>query len=152
VRIFLKEVWRFHGLPSNIVSDRNSRFTSTFWSSLVEALDIRLKMSSPFHPQTDRQMERINQMLECNLRNYCNYEQDNWSEMLPMAEYVYNNSLTTAMGMSPFFANFEFDPRTNWHIEAEAKNPASRNYFHWMTSVHTLCRSSLDSARQTMGK
>ena len=127
VRIFLKEVWRFHGLPSNIVSDRNSRLTSTFWSSLVEALDIRLKMSSPFHPQTDGQTERVNQTLECYLQNYCNYEQDNWSKMLPMAEYAYNNSLTTATGMSPFFANFGFDPRTNWPIEAQVKNSASRN-------------------------
>ena len=69
-----------------------------------------------------------------------------------MAEYAYNNSLTTATGMSPFFANFGFDPRTNWPIEAEAKNPASRNYVHWMTSVHTLCRRSLDTARETMAK
>ena len=63
VKIFLKEVWRFHGLPSNTVSDRDSRFTSTFWSSLVEALDIRLMMSSPFHPQTDGQTERVSQTL-----------------------------------------------------------------------------------------
>jgi hypothetical protein len=72
--------------------------------------------------------------------------------MLPMAEFAYNNSLTTSMGMSPFFANFGFDPRTNWPIKAEAKNMASRNYVHWMTSVHTLCRRSLDTARELMEK
>jgi hypothetical protein len=69
-----------------------------------------------------------------------------------MAEYAYNNSLTTATGTSPFFANFGFDPRTNWPIEAEAKNSASRNYVHWMTSVHALCRKGLEQARETMGK
>ena len=67
VKIFLKEVWRFHGLPSNIVSDWDSRFTSTFWSSLVKALDIRLMISSPFYPQTDGQTDRFNQTLECYL-------------------------------------------------------------------------------------
>jgi hypothetical protein len=50
--------------------------------------------------------------------------------MLPMAEFAYNNSLTTAMGMSPFFANFGVDPRTNCPFKADAKNPASRNYAH----------------------
>jgi hypothetical protein len=101
-------------------------------------------MSLPFHPQMDGQTERVSQTLECFLRNYCNYEQDNWPEMLPMAEYAYTNSLTTAKKLSPFFANFGFDPRTNWPIEAEAKNPASRNYVHWMTSVHALCRKGLE--------
>jgi hypothetical protein len=56
VKILFKEVWRFHGLPSNIMSDWDSRFTSAFWSSLVEALDIRLKMSSPFHHSTIKRM------------------------------------------------------------------------------------------------
>jgi transposase InsO family protein len=69
VKIFLKEVWRFHGIPSNIVSDWDSRFTSGLWRALVEALDIRLKMSSPFHPETDGQTERVNQTLKSYLRN-----------------------------------------------------------------------------------
>jgi hypothetical protein len=152
VKIFLKEVWGFHGLPSNIISDRDSRFTSTFGSSLVEALDIQLKISSPFHPQIDGQTERVNQILECYLRNYCNYEQDNWCEMLPIAEYAYNNSLTTATGMSPFIANYGFNPRMNWPIEAEAKNPTSRNCVYWMSSVHDLCQRGLKKAQDSMRK
>jgi hypothetical protein len=109
-------------------------------------------MSSPFHPQTDGQTERVNQILECYLRNYCNYEQDHWSEILPMADYTHNNSLTTTTGISLFIANFGFNPQTNWPIKAEAKNPASRNCIHWMTSVHTLCRNGLDQGWETMGK
>jgi hypothetical protein len=91
-------------------------------------------------------------MLEFYLQNYCNYEQDNWSEMLPMAEYDNNNTVTTSMGMSPVLANFGFDPRMNWPIEAEAKNLAYRNYVYCMTSVHALCRKSFMQARETMGK
>jgi antitoxin component of RelBE/YafQ-DinJ toxin-antitoxin module len=53
VKIFLKEVWRFHGLPFNIVSDRDPRFTYAFWSSWVEAVNMRLNVSSPFDPGTD---------------------------------------------------------------------------------------------------
>jgi hypothetical protein len=92
VKIFLKEVWRFHGLPLNIVSDRDYRFTSAYCEALIKALDIRLKMSSPFYPQTDGDTEQVNQKLECYLRNCCNYQENNWFEILPMAEYAYNNS------------------------------------------------------------
>jgi hypothetical protein len=134
------------------VSDRDSRFTSAFWKALVKALDIWLKMPSPFHPPTDGQTEWVNHMLECYQRNSCNFKQDNWSERLPMAEYVYNNSLTTATRILPFFANFGFDPRTNWPFEAEVKNPAYRHYVQWITSVHVHCRKSLEQAQVTMGK
>ena len=81
VHIFLREIWRHHGIPSTITSDRDTRFTSTIWKGIVDTLGIRSKMSSPFHPQTDGQTERINQTLDCYLRNYCNYEPDNWEEM-----------------------------------------------------------------------
>jgi hypothetical protein len=138
VRIFLKKVWRFLGLPSNIASDWDSRFACTFWSSLAEALDIKVKITSPFHPHTDGQTEKVNQTLECYFRNYCNYKQDTWSEILLMAEYVYNNSVITAMGMSIFFPNFGLHPRTNWPFYAQAKNLAFRNVIHWMKSVHTV--------------
>jgi hypothetical protein len=69
VKIFRKEVLRFHCLTSDIVSYRNSRFTSTIWSSLVDALDSRLKMTLPFHPHMDRQTERVNPMLQCYMHN-----------------------------------------------------------------------------------
>jgi hypothetical protein len=72
--------------------------------------------------------------------------------MLPMAEYAYNNSLTTTTELSPFFANFVYDPRMNWLTEADAKNPASRHYLHWMTSVHALCRKGIEQAQRTIGK
>jgi hypothetical protein len=69
-----------------------------------------------------------------------------------MAEYVYNNSLTTATEMSPFFATFGFDPQTYCPIEAEEKNAASRNYVYWMTSVHALYCKGLEQAGETMEK
>jgi hypothetical protein len=152
VRIFLKELWRFHGQPSNIVSDRHSRFTFVFWSLLVKAVDIKLKIYSPFYPQTNRQTEIVNKMLKCYLRNYCKYKQDNWFEILAMANYAYNNSLTTTTGMLPFIANFVFRCWINWSVAAEAKNLASREYIHWMTRVHALCRKDLEQAQATMWK
>jgi transposase InsO family protein len=151
-RIFLREIWKLHGLPREIVSDRDTRFTAKFWQTLTDLLKINRSMSTAFRPQTDGQTERVNQSIEHYLRSFCNYEQDNWSEMLPMSEYAFNNSVTTATGISPFYANYGFHPRTNWPVEAVAMNPAGRNYTHWMTSVHNWCKAKLEETRERMRK
>lgn len=151
-RVFLREVWRLHGLPSSIISDRDARFTSKFWETLMDLLKVKRGMSTAFHPQTDGQTERVNQTVEQYLRFFCNYEQDNWVEMIPMAEYAYNNSVTTATSLSPFFANYGYHPRTNWPVEAEVKNPSARNYAHWMESIHKLCKEALEHTRESMRK
>jgi hypothetical protein len=151
-KLFLSNVWRLHGLPSSIVSDRDSVFTSSFWAELMKKLNIKRKMSTAFHPQTDGQTERVNQTLEHYLRQFCNYEQNDWYEMLPLAEYCYNNSVTTATQLSPFYANYGFHPRTNWPVEMESKNPASKSYAHWMTSVHELCASHLKITQERMSR
>ena len=72
--------------------------------------------------------------------------------MQPLAEYAYKNAVATATQMSPFFANYGFHPRTNWPVEKESKNPASRNYAHWMENVHELCVKHLEETRERMGK
>src|SRR5436853_1389082 len=118
----------------------------------MERLDVRLRKSTAFRPQTDGQTERVNQTLEQYLRQYCNYEQDNWCDLLQLAEYAYNNSATTATQMSPFFANHGFHPRTNWPVEKESKNPTSRNYAYWRENVHELCLSHLVETHKRMGR
>ena len=150
-KLFLANVWKLHGLPSYIVSDCDPVFASTFWAELMKKLDVRLRKSTAFRPQTDGQTERINQTLEYYLRQYCNYEQNDWYEMLPLAEYSYNNSVTTATQMSPFYANYGFHPRTTWPVEMESKNPPSKNYTHWISSVHDLCNSYLKKTSEKMG-
>ena len=151
-KLFLENIWKLHGLPNSIISDRDPVFTSKFWAELMGRLDVRLRKSTAFHPKTDGQTERVNQSLEQYLRQYCNYEQDNWNDLLPLAEYTYYNSATTATQMSPFFENYGFHPRINWPVEKESKNPTSRNYAHWMESVPELCVKGLEETRERMGK
>ena len=69
-----------------------------------------------------------------------------------MGEYAYNNSVTTATGLSPFYANYGFHPRTSWPVEIEAMNPAGRNYAHWMVSVHAFCKKTLERTRERMSR
>ena len=149
---FKKAYWRLHGLPSDIVSDRDSRFTSTFWQSLLTLLGIRPRMSTSFHPQTDGQTEKVNQSVNLYVRTFCNYEQDDWPSLLPLAEYAYNNSVTTGTGLTPFYANYGYHPRTNWPTKEVVRNPASENYVHYAHSVHEICKAGLVKARERMAK
>ena len=99
--VFLKEVWKHHGLPTEIISDMNAKFAGEFWQSLCKNLGIKRKMSTVYHPQTDGQMERVNQVLGGYLCIFINYDQNDWYHLLPLAEFAYNNSATRVHGMTP---------------------------------------------------
>ena len=75
---FYSNIFKLHGIPDNIVSDRDPKFTSKFWKRLMELCGIQLKMSTSRHPQTDGSSEIMNRMIENYLRCYCNYHQDDW--------------------------------------------------------------------------
>lgn len=103
-RIFVKEIFRLHGLPKRIISDRDAKFTSKFWKALFDALGTQLCFSSAYHPQSDGQTERVNQVIEDILRAYCSREPRKWIQFLPLVEFAYNASFHRSIGMSPFNA------------------------------------------------
>ena len=148
--VFAKEVWKHHGLPTDIVSDRDSRFTSETWREFLRSSGIRPRMSTAFHPQTDGQTERLNQTIEAYLRAFVSKEQNDWKRLLPMAEFAYNNSTTTGNGMSPFYANYGFHPVAGGPALSEPLNPASTAYGHWMRAIHDEARIGLEEARERM--
>jgi len=108
--LFLELVFRHHGLPESIVSDRDLRFTSAFWTRLLQLLGTRLLMSTVAHPETDGQTERVNRVLEDVLRSYAT-SLASWSSFLPMAEFALNNATHSSTGLTPFFVNNERYPR-----------------------------------------
>ena len=93
-----------HGIPLSIVSDRDPKFTSQFWQSLQRALGTQLNFSTAFHPQTDGQSERVIQILEDMLRACVLDFGGNWADYLPLAEFAYNNSYQSSIGMAPYEA------------------------------------------------
>ena len=129
-RIFAREIWRLHGPLRDIVSDRDSRFTSHTWKDFLSVTGIRPRMSTAFHSQTDGQTERVNQVIVAYLRPYINQEQDNWVDLLPMAKHAYNKSVTSATGMSAFNANNRRHPKSQNPQRTEVMNPASHTYAH----------------------
>jgi hypothetical protein len=112
--LFLNNIFKLHGLPASIVSDRGPQFKSLFWKAVTSVLGIKLKLSSAYHPQTDGQTERTNQTLEQYLRCFINYQQDNWVDLLPLAEFSYNNASSSSSNISPFFANYGYHPRADF--------------------------------------
>jgi len=120
---FLREVWKLHGLPTEIISDMDAKFSSEFWESLCKMIGVKRRMSMAYHPQTDGQTERTNQVLEGYLQTFVNYDQDAWYQLLQLAEHAYNNSATNAHKMTLFFANYGFHPQTERMKEGEAHNP-----------------------------
>ena len=93
-----------HGVPRSIVSDRRTQFTSKFWNQLHETLGTRLEFSTSFHPQTDGQTERVNQILEDMLRACALDYGSSWDDNLPYADFSYNNSYQSSLKMAPFEA------------------------------------------------
>ena len=111
-QLYVEEIVRLHGVPISIVSDRDPRFTSRFWSSLQDAMGTRLHFSTFFHPQTDGQSESTIQTLEDMLRACVIDFKGSWDTHLSLMEFAYNNSYQSSIGMAPFEALYGRKCRT----------------------------------------
>ncbi|GMF52220.1 unnamed protein product [Phytophthora fragariaefolia] len=103
--LFLDRVFRQHGLPEAVVSDRDPRFTGNAWTSIFAVLGTRLDMSTADHPQTDGQTERVNRVVEDVLRSICAETPKRWSAMLPLVQFALNNAVHVSTGYTPFYVN-----------------------------------------------
>ncbi|GMF15038.1 unnamed protein product [Phytophthora fragariaefolia] len=117
---------RHHGLPESIVSDRDPRFTSAFWTRLFAPLGTRLLMSRAAHPETDGQTERVNRVLEDVLRSYAT-SFPSWISFLPMAEFALNNATHASTGLTPFFVNNTRHPRVPALLAVRSSNPPANS-------------------------
>jgi transposase InsO family protein len=104
VELYISRIVCLHGVPKKIVSDRGTQFTSRVWQKLHESMDMKLNFSSAYHPQTDGQTERTNQVLEDMLRACALKYGGSWDKSLPFAEFSYNNSYQANLKMAPFEA------------------------------------------------
>jgi transposase InsO family protein len=96
-------------LPDVFVTDRDKLFISKFWQTFMSELGVDQRMSTAYHPQTDGQTERVNQILEVYLRIFINRQQDDWVRLLPLAQIAYNGTFQETIGMSPYKARFGYD-------------------------------------------
>ena len=111
-QLYVEEIVRLHGVPISIVSDRDPRFTSRFWSSLQDAMGTRLHFSTAFHPQTEGQSERTIQTLEDMLIACVIEFKGSWDKYLSLMEFTYNNSYQSSISIAPFEALYGRNCRT----------------------------------------
>lgn len=115
--IFRRTVFRRFGLPDTIISDRGPQFASRVFQETCKLLEIKSKMSTAYHPQTDGETERVNQELETYLRIFCQNAPNDWAKLLPEAEFAHNQRAHSARPESPFYLMMGYHPKT---IETKA--------------------------------
>jgi len=129
-QLFVQHVAKHHGLPESIVSDRDTKFTSKFWQAVMEIWGVKTNMTTAFHPEGNAQTERMNRVLEEYLRHFVAPKQDNWDELLPVAEFAVNDSYQESIGMSPFYMTYGYNPRSPTSVESAVSDqvPAAMEY------------------------
>ncbi|KAF5339905.1 hypothetical protein D9758_015029 [Tetrapyrgos nigripes] len=150
--LFLDRVFRLHGLPHSIVSDRGSLFVSNFWKSLLSHLNIDSRTSMAYHAQMDGLTERTNQTLEAYLRAYISYQQDDWIDYLPLAEFAFNNHENSSTRQTPFFANLAYHPTFEPSISSISTVPAADDLAKRLEFIHAELKAELLSSQERQAK
>uniref|UniRef100_A0A1Y1NDZ2 RNA-directed DNA polymerase n=1 Tax=Photinus pyralis TaxID=7054 RepID=A0A1Y1NDZ2_PHOPY len=160
--LFVRDVWKLHGLPDSIVSDRGPLFVSEFWKAVCHRLQTNISLSTAYHPETDGQTENANSFLEQYLRQYVSFAQDDWDEWLPLAEFAARNVVNDSTGMSPFFANTGYHPRMSFGPPRVVPKPAPKdvtdrcregnNFVAKMQEITDILRTNLLSAQASQEK
>ena len=151
--LYRDNVWKHHGWPKKITSDRGPQFAVAFARKLNRLLGIKMGLSTAFHPQTDGQTERVNQELEQYLHLYTNYMQDDWNEYLASAEFTFNNRTHSSTGYSPFYLDYGRHPHTPISQEhASSSNPMAEEFMKRLEHSQKVAVEALERAAENMKK
>jgi len=134
-KLFRDQVWRLHGLPESIISDRGVQFAAEMIKELNNLLGIQMKLSTAYYPQMDGQTERINQELKQYLRVFIDHRQEQWPDWLGIAEFMYNNKIHTATKVSLFKVNYSQDPRIGFEGRRKGKYEAAGKFIEKMRKI-----------------
>ena len=149
-RLFRDNVWKLHRLPESVVLDRRPQFAAELTKELNKMLGIEMRLSTAFHPQTDGQMEQINQELEQYLRFFVNHRQKDWPEWLTLAEFVVNNKAHTATKVLPSIANYRRELRMGGDIRKKGKVERATEFVERIKKVHEEAGVALKKAQENM--
>ena len=153
-RIFMDAVVREHGLLRVIVSNRDTKFTSSFWREVCKVMGTTRAMSLGFHPQTDGQTERANRSIEEMLWVYMGKHQNDWDDRLGMIEFAYNNSIHSSSGFTPFYLCYGRHPVSpvNLLSQVESKNEAADSFLRQLEADLAQALENLNRAQEKQKK
>jgi len=135
-----------------VISDRGPQFAARLIKKLNEILRIETKLSTAFHPQIDRQIERTNQKLEQYLRMYIYYRQNNWLEWLTTVKFTFNNKVHTVTNLSPFKVNYEQELRVCFEIRKKGKYVKAEKFVKEMEGIHKETKAALKKSQEEIKK
>ena len=150
-RLLHSQIFNRYGFPEVIVSDRDPRFTSAFYTEWCRILRIRQNLSTAFHPETDGQSERFNRTLQQVLRCYCSVEQNTWTDVLPAVEFAINAAPNETTSVSPFMALFGFVPSSPFDLELKThsfRSPLTQNFHAQQYAALQLAKKFYEKAQQ----
>jgi len=150
IRLFRDNVWKLHRLPESVVSNRGPQFTVELTKELNRILETEMKLSTLFHPQTDGQMERMNQELEQYLQFFVDYRQKDWLEWLTSAEFIVNNKVHSAIKVSPFIVNYGRELRIGADIRKKGKVEKVMEFAERMKKVQEKAGAALKRVQEKM--
>uniref|UniRef100_A0A9J7Y6K0 Gypsy retrotransposon integrase-like protein 1 n=1 Tax=Cyprinus carpio carpio TaxID=630221 RepID=A0A9J7Y6K0_CYPCA len=146
-RVVIDHVFRIHGLPEDVVSDRGPQFVSHFWREFCRQIGASASLSSGFHPQTNGQTERANQDLGRMLRCLASHNPSSWSDQLTWAEYAHNSLPVSSTGMSPFMCSLGYQPPLFSSQGSEAAVPSVQAFVQRCRRTWRRAREALIRAR-----
>ena len=149
-QLYLDNVWRRTGLPRTVISDRGPQFASKVMRETWSKLNVDQALSTAFHPQTDSETERVNQEIEQFLRVFCNYQQDNWANLLPFAEFAHNVRAHAATGRSPFQVWYGFQPEFLPPIDFSSQLPSVEERLKSLEQIRADVTAALNVAAEVM--
>src|SRR5258705_9897176 len=151
-RLFLEHIWHHHGLPEEVISNHGSAFISNFSCELAALLGVKLTPSTSYHPQTDGQMEQVNQEIKAYLRVFVSHRQDDWADWLPLAEFAYNNRIHSTTCHTPFELDSGQHPwmgsEPTWSSTVEAAD----GFAQQMSQMQEEAKAALEHAADEMAQ
>ena len=148
--LFVDMIWKLHGFPLTITTDRGPEFTNKFNAHVLAMVGTKHARTTAYHPQSDGQTERVNRVLEDMLRHYVNPKQDNWDDLLAPAEFAINNAYHSSIQDTPFFCNYSRHPRmpSDFNAEKLSKNPIADNFIITIQKAIAKAKLCMEQARQ----
>src|SRR5882672_5405475 len=151
-KLFRDHIWKLHGLPEEVISDRGTQFVSNFTQSLSQLLGIRVAASMAYHLQMDGQTKRVNQEVEQFLQLFVNQRQDDWYKWLAIAEFTYNDRIHASMCSSPFMMDTGQNPRLGIEPLRESRLETLNDFASRMDAAMKEAHSALSWAVDDMAR
>ena len=136
-----------HSVSFHVISDRDLEFVSDFFHSLSTVLDMWLYFTSGYHSEGNGQTKHMNQTLKQYLCVYCNYQQYNWSKLLSLAEFVYNNALSVTTTISLFFANKGYHSNITIHPEHNIASSQAHDFIVNLIELQSIFKAEISAAQ-----